>query len=87
MLRTGDSHSILNSETGERINPSEDIKIGNHVWIGQDVKILKGVTVGNDSIVSTGAVLTKNNYPSNCVCGGVGGKVLKTKVNWTYQRL
>ena len=39
---TGDSHSILDL-SGERINPSKDIVIEDHVWIGTKVTCLKGV--------------------------------------------
>lgn len=87
-FRTGDSHSILDRTTGKRINPSMDIEIGNHVWIGNDVKILKGVKVGEHSIISTGAILSAGNYPSNSIIGGIGhGKVLKTDVDWVSQRI
>lgn len=87
-IRTGDSHSILDQKTGARINPSKDIEIGKHVWIGNDVKILKGVKVGEHSIIGTGAILSGGNYPSHSVIGGIGhGKVLKTGIDWTPQRI
>lgn len=87
-LRTGDSHSIINLETGERINPSKNIEIGNHVWIGNDVKILKGVKIGEHSIVSTGAILSSGEYPSYSVIGGIGhGKILKENIDWDHKRL
>ena len=87
-FRTGDSHSILDQTTGKRINPSLDIEIGDHVWIGNDVKILKGVVVGNHSIVGTGAILSTGDYPSHSIIGGIGhGKVLKTGIDWCPQRI
>jgi len=87
-FRTGDSHSILDQLTGKRINPSQDIEIGDHVWIGNDVKILKGVRVGDNSIIGTGAILSAGEYPSHSIIGGIGhGKVLKTGVDWTPQRI
>ena len=85
-FRVGDSHSILDAVSKKRINPSMDINIGNHVWIGHDVKILKGANVGNNSIVATGAIVTKNEYPSNVIIGGVG-KILKENVDWCAQRI
>lgn len=87
-FRTGDSHSILDQNTGKRINPSQDIEIGNHVWIGNDVKILKGVKVGEHSIIGTGAILSGGEYPAHSIIGGIGhGKVLKTGIDWTPQRI
>lgn len=38
-FRVGDSHSILDQFKGNRINPSQDVTIGSHVWIGYGVKI------------------------------------------------
>ena len=87
-FRTGDSHSILDQATGKRINPSEDIIIGDHVWVGNGVKVLKGVSVGAHSIVATGAVLSGGHYPSHSIIGGIGhGQVLKSGIDWTPQRL
>ena len=87
-FRTGDSHSIINRETGKRINPSKDIVIGNHVWIGNGVKILKGVTVGEHSIVGMGSILSSGDYPDHCVIGGIGrGRVLKCGIDWDSKRL
>ena len=80
-FRTGDSHSILDSE-GERINKAKDIIIGDHVWIGQQVIILKGSTVGADSIVGTGSLLTGKTYNSNSVIAGSPAKIVKRCVSW-----
>lgn len=88
MFRTGDSHSILDQNSGKRINPSEDITIGDHVWIGNSVKILKGVKIGDHSIVGIGAILSSGDYHSHCIIGGIGhGKILKTGIDWTPQRI
>lgn len=85
-FRVGDSHSILDATSGKRINPSMDINVGKHVWIGHDVKVLKDANVGNNSIVATGAIVTKNDYPSNVIIGGVG-KILKENIDWCPQRI
>ncbi len=86
-FRTGDSHSIIDQSTGKRINPSEDITIGDHVWICQDVRILKGVTIGENSIVAMGSLLTKNIFPSHSIIGGIGGKIIKTGIDWSSQSI
>lgn len=85
-FRTGDSHSVLNLE-GKRINPSEDIRIGDHVWVGTKVTCLKGVTVAEDSIVAATATLTGRYETPNSAIGGVPAKILKTGVNWCTQRI
>ncbi len=85
-FRTGDSHSILNMQ-GERINPSKDIVIDDHVWIGTKVTCLKGTHVSKDSIVAATTTLCKDYNTTNVIIGGVPGKIIKTDVNWTTKRI
>ncbi len=56
------------------------ITIGNNVWIGQKVVIMDGVTIGDNSIVATGAIVTKD-VPPYSIVGGVPAKVIKTLFN------
>lgn len=85
-IKTSDSHSILDTATGKRINEAKSIEIGEHVWIGSDVIILKGVTIGKDAIVGTGSLVTKD-VPPNTVVGGNPAKVLKERVTWDMERI
>ena len=85
-FRTGDSHSILDMR-GERINPSKDIVIEDHVWIGTKVTCLKGVWVSKDSMVSATTTLCKDYSQKIVIIGGVPGKIIKTDINWTSQRI
>ncbi len=66
VVRTGDSHSILDSE-GKRINHSKNVIIGDHVWVGNQTTILKGAIILEDSIVGTGAIVTKAFEEGNIV--------------------
>lgn len=84
-IRTGDSHSILD-ENGRRTNPAASVVIGNHVWLGEGCKILKGVTVGENSIVATGAIVTKP-FPNNVLVGGSPAKIIKENINWNSKRI
>lgn len=83
---TGDSHSIVDLQ-GERINPSKDIVIEDHVWIGTKVTCLKGVYISEDSIVAATTTLNKEYKTKNVIIGGVPGKVIKTDVNWAAERI
>lgn len=85
-FRTGDSHSVLDM-TGKRINPSRDITVGDHVWIGTGVTCLKGAKIPGHSIVGAASVVTGQFETPNCVFAGVPAKVVKTDVDWTLQRL
>ena len=84
-IRTGDSHSILDSN-GDRINPASSVSIGNHVWLGEGCKVLKGVSLDGDDIVSTGAIVTKS-FGRNLLIGGIPAKILKENVIWDKERV
>lgn len=86
-IRVGDSHSVLDDNTGKRINPSKDVVIGNHVWIGNSVDILKGSVIGDNSIVGTRAVVAGKTFHSNLIIGGMPARVLREGVNWCPQRI
>lgn len=85
-FRTGDSHSVVDMN-GKRINPSRDIVIGNHVWIGTRVTCLKGVRVPDNCIVEATTTLCGQYQQENTVIAGVPGKVVKTGVNWNAELL
>lgn len=85
-FRTGDSHSVLDLE-GKRINPSQNIVIGDHVWIGQDVFVGKGSAVPEHSIVAACAVVTKKFDKPNVAIGGNPAKIIKEDVDWSRERL
>lgn len=78
----GDSHSVLDLQSRKRINPSADIIIHDHVWLGQGVTILKGVELAPDIIVANHALVTKSCKTSHCVLGGMPAAVIKTGVTW-----
>lgn len=84
-VRTGDSHSITDME-GNRINPAADVYIGDHCWLGEGCHIMKGVILERDTIVSTGAIVTKSAGP-NVLLAGVPAKVIKENVNWDENRI
>jgi acetyltransferase-like isoleucine patch superfamily enzyme len=85
-LRTGDSHSIIDSLSSERINYAQDINIGNHVWVASHVSILKGVHISDNSVVATRAVVTKSFQENNILIGGMPAKKIKENINWDRQR-
>ena len=86
-LRAGDSHSVIDAESGTRMNPSKDIIIGNHVWIGNTVIVTKGTVIGNNSVVATGSVVTGKKFPVNSAIGGNPAKVIKESVNWKAEKV
>lgn len=85
-LRTGDSHSILDME-GRRINASQDIAIGDHVWVGTRAFLTKGAKVPSHSIVGACALVTKAFDKPYCTLAGVPAKVVKEGVDWSIRRI
>ena len=85
-LRTGDSHSVLDLQ-GKRINPSEDIRIGDHVWMGTQTTCLKGAVIPDGNIVGACALVTGKFEEPNCALAGVPAKVVKREVDWCLQRI
>lgn len=85
-FRTGDSHSILDME-GRRINPSRDIVIGDHVWVGNGVVCLKGTRIASNCIIGTRALVSGQFRDENCAIAGVPAKVIRREVNWDIRRL
>lgn len=86
-LRAGDSHSVIDAETGIRINKSKDIIIEDHVWIGNTVIITKGTGIGPHSVVATGAVVTGKTFPANSAIGGNPAKIVKEGVSWNTEKI
>ena len=84
-IRTGDSHSVLDA-SGNRINPSLNIHIGDHVWFGQNVTVLKGAAIGNDCICATGAIVTKK-FPGNVILAGCPARIVKENISWCHERI
>ena len=57
-IRTGDMHSILDSATQDRLNPSDSITIQPRVWLCRGVTVLKGCTIGSDTVVGGYSIVT-----------------------------
>lgn len=86
VFRTGDSHSILDASS-KRINLASDILIGNHVWICYRVLVNKGSHVASNSVIGSGAIVTKKFATPHVLIAGVPAKVIRENINWTPERI
>lgn len=68
------------AEKGLRIDEqgvsTNQVTIGNDIWIGANAVILPGVTIGDHSVVAAGAVVTKD-VPPHTLVAGVPAKIIK----------
>ena len=81
-IRTNDSHTIYDINSGEILNPCADIDVGNHVWIGQGAIILKGAKIPSNCIVGAKSLVNKKFEEENCIIAGIPAKIIKRGVNW-----
>ncbi len=86
-LRTGDSHSIIDTTTNERINYAENIFIGDHVWVASHVSILKGVSIANNCVIATRAVVTRSFEEENILIAGIPARKIKENIDWRRERI
>lgn len=85
-IRNSDSHSLLDQETGERLNPERDVHLGDHVWVGGRVALLRGASVAHDSVIGYGSIVTKSFAPHS-VLVGAPARVVREGVGWDRRRL
>lgn len=87
VIRTGDEHSIIDVNSGGRLNPSRDVQVGDRVWIGRAVQVLKGSSLLSESVVAACSVVTKSFDEGNCVVAGVPAKIVKRGIRWDRAKL
>lgn len=80
-IRSSDSHSIVDL-TGKRLNPAEDVVIGDHVWVCFGATLLKGTHIPGHCVVAADAVCTKKYSEEHCVVAGNPAKVVKRDIDW-----
>ena len=76
-IRDSDNHTIMR----EGYNMTNEVVIGNHVWIGAGATILKGVHIGDGAIIAAGAIVT-HDVESNTVVAGVPARKIKSNIQW-----
>ena len=83
LIRSGElPHRIFDTETGENLDNSTGIRIGNHVWIGENVYIMKKVQIQDDSIVGTASVVTRKFTEKNVAIAGNPAVICRKNISW-----
>jgi UDP-3-O-[3-hydroxymyristoyl] glucosamine N-acyltransferase len=76
LITDGDAHCIY-SEEGDWLNPPEEIRIGNKVWIAANTTILKGAMISDNTVIASNSLVNKKFTEGNCIIGGCPAKPLK----------
>ena len=85
-IRANDGHPIFSVLTGERVNTSRSIEIGDHVWLGAGAAVLGGSKIGSGSVVGYASVV-KGVVPNNCVVAGIPARIVKRDCAWERPHL
>ncbi|MDO5638279.1 MAG: acyltransferase [Neisseria sp.] len=81
-LSTTDSHAIFCTESEERINPAQDIFIGNHVWLCENVTVLKGSYIPNNCVCGIGSIINQQFSEENTILAGIPAKIVRRNIRW-----
>ncbi|MBE9640226.1 acyltransferase [Salipiger mangrovisoli] len=82
-IRCGEApHLIFDADTGEYLDNSDGIFIGDHVWIGEKAYITKNVTIPDECIVASCSVVTKRFDETHVVLAGNPAKISKRRIKW-----
>lgn len=76
------THPVFDKGNGLRINPSKNIVIGNHVWIGKKAAFMTGFAIGDGSVVGYGSV-SSGEFGNNVTIAGSPARVLRKNVEWS----
>ena len=83
LIQGGDQHRIFDCETSQQLNKdSNEIELGNHVWVGRRVTLLNSFKIGSGSIVALGSIVTRD-VPEKSLAAGIPAKVVRSGCSWT----
>lgn len=85
-LRSGDMHSILDAQTGHRLNPCQSITVEPQVWLCRGVTVLKGCRIGAGSVVGGFSVVT-SSLPPGVLAVGSPAVVIREQIRWMRERV
>lgn len=82
-FRATDGHAIFDVSTGELLNKSKPISIGDNCWIGSEAVIMKGSVIPNNVIVGSRSLVAKVFHEENVVLAGVPAKIIRRNCGWS----
>ncbi|MES2474365.1 MAG: acyltransferase [Verrucomicrobiota bacterium] len=80
-IRADHAHPIFDRTTGNRLNVSRDVIIGDHVWLAPNVRVYPGAKIGAGTVIGADSIVTKE-IPPHCVAIGRPAKVTRENIVW-----
>ena len=80
-----DFHQVRN-EDDEPVNFSNEVVIGDKVWLTNKISVLKGVTIGEGSLISS-MTLVRKDVPPHSLLSGNPAKVIKSDIKWSRESI
>ena len=81
-MRNADPHLVYSCESGHRVNNTQSIFFGDHVWVGQSAMILKGTEIDSGSIIGAMSVVAGKKIGHNSSWGGNPARKISDSVFW-----
>jgi len=82
-IRATDVHKVYDIASGKRLNTAtQDVKVGNHIWIAANVTISKNVQIADGCIIAAGSFVNKSVPTPNVMLAGTPAKVIREGVRW-----
>lgn len=81
LILDSDFHNIKDT-SGNIVNKSKPIIIGNHTWIGCRCTITKGSQIGDNNIIAANSCIHGKVEGNNQVIGDQPLRIIKKNVNW-----
>lgn len=82
-VRCGESpHLLFDKVTGEFLDKSDGVVIGNHVWIGENAYITKAAILADECVVGACAVVSRQFLRTNVAVAGNPARVVRENVQW-----
>lgn len=81
LIMDTDMHEIFD-KSGNQINQSKPIVIGNKVWIGCRSVILKGTKISDNSVIGTNSLITKDISDKSGIFAGNPVRFLRSDIDW-----
>ncbi len=61
---------------------SQEIRVGNHVWLGEEARLVGNASIGDGSVLGAFSVLA-GSIPANCVAVGNPARVVRDNRTWS----